>query len=107
MTMNEYIKGRGKLLRNYTFAWAGVFLASIFFLPGLFHRFSLAYYVVVFGGLAALDWAIGKDLKCPECGKSLWQAGRYGSNPMLTKPYEACPHCQVSFEKPLTSLPSR
>jgi hypothetical protein len=104
MTMHEYITGRGRLLRYWTFGWAGVFLASVFCLPGFFHRYSLAYFVVVFAGLAAVDWAIGKDVKCPECGKRLWQPGRYVSNPMLTKPYEACPHCQASFAKPLASL---
>jgi hypothetical protein len=107
MTMNEYIKGRGKLLRNWTFAWVGVFLVTVFLLPGLFRRYTLAYFVVVFVGLSAIDWAIGKDVRCPKCAKRLWQPGRYVSNPMLTKPHEACPHCEVSFEKPLANLPSR
>ena len=103
MTMSEYIKGRGKLLRNWIFAWACVFLASVFFLPGLFRRYMLAYFVVVFVGFAVIDWVIGKPVKCPECGKSLWQPGRYVRNPMLTKPYEACLHCGASFEKPMKS----
>jgi hypothetical protein len=107
MTMSEYIKGRGKVLRNWTFAWAGVFLADVCFFPGLFSRHVLAYFAVVFIGFSAIDWAICKGVKCPECGKSLWQPGRYATNPMLNHPYQACPHSNASFEKPQANELSR
>jgi hypothetical protein len=72
MTIRDYIKGRGRLLRVLTFGWFVLPVALIFIFPERAKTSGIMWLAVGYVVMAAIRYAIAWQTRCPRCGKSLW-----------------------------------
>jgi hypothetical protein len=101
MTIGEYVKRRGLLLRYLAIALIAAATAAIFVFPeffGLITRWEKAFCylpVLLMYGILAMT------TKCPRCQASLGESIYGAAIPFSSAVPDACPRCGVSFNEPM------
>jgi hypothetical protein len=106
MTIREYIKGRGRLLRVLTFGWIVLPLVPIFIFPGLKTSW-VAWLAFGYVAMVVIRYAIAWQTKCPRCRSSLWRVTMRAAAPIGTIITYSCPHCGVSLDEPMNPADPR
>jgi ribosomal protein S27AE len=99
MTIRDYIKSRGRLLRVLTFGWFVLPVALIFIFPERAKTSGIMWLAVGYVVMAAIRYAIAWQTRCPRCGKSLWSVTMRATSPLSKIITCSCPKCGVSLDE--------
>jgi ribosomal protein S27AE len=99
MTIRDYIKSRGRLLRVLTFGWFVLPVALIFIFPERAKTSGIMWLAVGYVVMAAIRYAIAWQTSCPRCGKSLWSVTMRATSPLSKIITCSCPKCGVTLDE--------
>jgi hypothetical protein len=105
MTIREYIKSRGRVVRKFSLVWISTATIFGFALSSFVeHTVSRNWWVFMAITLVVVTTAIERRTKCPRCKRTLSQLV-YESAWRTTGDIHdrVCPHCKVSLDEPMDS----
>jgi hypothetical protein len=105
MTIREYIKGRGRVVRKFSLVWIVTATILGFAWRAIMkHADSRNWWVFMAITLVVVTTAIELGTKCPRCKRTLWKLV-YESAWRTTGDIHGrvCPHCKVSLDEPINN----
>jgi hypothetical protein len=105
MTIREYIKSRGRVVRKFSLVWIVTATILGFAFSSLVeHTDSRNWWVFMAITLVVVTTVIERRTKCPRCKRTLSKLV-YESAWRTTGDIHdrACPHCKVSLDEPMDS----
>jgi len=109
MTIREYIKNRGRVVRKFSLVW--IVTATILgFALSFFveHAISRNWWLFMVITLVVVTTAIERQARCPRCNRALsklvYESARRTGGDI---PDRVCPHCKVNLDEPMDSHPTQ
>jgi phage FluMu protein Com len=109
MTIREYIKSRGRVVRKFSLIWVVTATMLGFALSSFMDQtVSRNWWLFMVITLVVVTTAIERQAKCPRCKRALSKlvyesAWRTAGN----IPDRVCPHCKVNLDEPMDSHPEQ